>query len=112
VTRNADVIWRDPRGRAEPDPYQLEWNRLLDSIRNDRPHNEVHRGAMASLVTSMGRMACHTGKVITRDQILNGTHEFAPNVDQLTLDGPSPLQADADGKYPVPRPGIETTREY
>jgi predicted dehydrogenase len=110
MTRNADVIWRGPQN--EPDPYQLEWNRLIDAIRNDRPHNEVHRGAMASLVTSMGRMACHTGKVISRDQILNGDHEFAPNVDQLTLDGPSPLPANADGSYPVPRPGQETRREY
>ena len=36
------------------------------------------RGAEASLVTAMGRMAAHTGQVITRDQMLNSDHEFAP----------------------------------
>jgi hypothetical protein len=33
-------------------------------------------------------------------------------VDKLTLDGPAPLQADANGKYPIPLPGIITSREY
>ena len=60
----------------------------------------------------MGRMAAHTGKVITFEQILNLDHEFAPDVDKLTMDSPAPLLADAHGKYPVPQPGIVTTREY
>ena len=30
-----------------------------------KPYNEAKRGAEASLVTSMGRMACHTGRTIT-----------------------------------------------
>ena len=58
------------------------------------------RGAEASLITAMGRMARHTGQVITRDQMLACTHEFAPQVDRLTL-GPAPLVA-VDGRYPVP----------
>ncbi len=60
----------------------------------------------------MGRMAAHTGQIVTLDDILNGDHEFAPDVDQLTLDGPAPLLADENGKYPIPMPGINTTREY
>jgi predicted dehydrogenase len=107
---NANIVWKC---RAdEPDPYQLEWDHLLEAIRNDKPYNEVRRGTEASLITAMGRMAAHTGKVITRDQMFNCEHEFAPNVDQLTLDGPAPLLAGPDGKYPVPQPGKLTTREY
>ena len=60
----------------------------------------------------MGRMAAHTGQVITYDEILNCTHEFAPDVDKLTMDGPAPVVADADGRYPVPMPGLVTDREY
>ena len=60
----------------------------------------------------MGRMAAHTGQVVTYDEMLNCEHEFAPDVDKLTLDGPAPLLADADGKYPVPQPGIKKKREY
>ena len=60
----------------------------------------------------MGRMAAHTGQEITFEQMLNCEHEFAPDVDKLTMDSPAPLQADANGKYPVPQPGIVTNREY
>ncbi len=105
----ATPTWKCPE--QEPDPYQLEWDDLLEAIKKDKPYNEVMRGAQASLVTAMGRMAAHTGQVITYDQMLNGDHEFAPDVDKLTLDGDAPLKADADGKYPVPTPG-KNKREY
>ena len=85
---------------------------LVDAIRADKPYNEVKRGAEASLVTSMGRMAAHTGRTVTFDEILNSDHEFAPGVDKLTIDSPAPLLADAAGKYPIPMPGLNTKREY
>jgi predicted dehydrogenase len=109
MTKN-DIVWQFPQ--PEPNPYQLEWDHLVAAIRNDQPYNEVKRGAEASLVTSMGRMAAHTGQVITFDDMLNCEHEFAPGVDKLTMDGPAPIQADANGKYPVPNPGITVDREY
>jgi len=104
------MLWAFPQ--PEPDPYQMEWEDLIDAIRNDKPYNEVKRGAMASLVTSMGRMAAHTGRIITLDEMLNCQHEFAPNLDKLTLESPAPLVADANGKYPVPEPGVKTKTEY
>jgi len=105
-----NLIWRFPQ--PEPSPYQLEWDDLIDAIRNDIPYNEVERGAISSMISSMGRMAAHTGQIITYDQILNCEHEFAPDVDKLTNDGPAPLLLDSDGKYPVPQPGILKDREY
>ncbi|HEY2572429.1 MAG TPA: hypothetical protein VGH65_00125, partial [Verrucomicrobiaceae bacterium] len=98
--------------QPEPNPYDLEWQDFIDAIRNGKPYNELERGVKASLVTSMGRMAVHTGVVITYDQILNSTHEFAPNVDQLVLGGEAPLKANAEGRYPVPQPGVVKDREY
>jgi len=109
VTR-ADLLWAFPQ--PEPSPYQLEWDDLIEAIRNNRPYNETERGAIASLVTSMGRMAAHTGQIIEYDQILNCDHEFAPDVDKLTADSPAPLQLDASGRYPVPMPGQKKLREY
>jgi predicted dehydrogenase len=105
-----NLVWAFPQ--PEKSPYQLEWDDLMEAIRQDKPYNEVQRGAEASLVASMGRMAAHTGQIVTYDQILNCPHEFAPGVDQLTMDGPAPLLLGADGKYPVPQPGILTDREY
>ena len=105
-----NLIWRVPQ--PEPNPYQLEWDDLIDAIRNDIPYNEVERGAISSMISSMGRMAAHTGQVVTFDDILNCKHEFAPDVDKLTNDGPAPLRLGSDGKYPVPQPGILKDREY
>jgi len=57
-------------------------------------------------------MAAHTGQEITYDDILNCDHEMAPGLDKLTMDSPAPLQADPDGKYPVPQPGKLKDSEY
>ena len=107
---HSDPSWAFP----EPAPHNkvMEWQDLIEAIRQDKPYNEVKRGAEASLVASMGRMAAHTGRTVTFDEILNGDHEFAPNIDKLTADSPAPLLADASGKYPIPMPGLNTKREY
>ena len=107
---SANLLWAFPQ--PEPNPYQLELDDLIDAIRQDKPYNEAERGAIASLVSSMGRMAAHTGQIVTYDEILNCEHEFAPDVDKLTMDSAAPLQAGPDGKYPVPQPGILKDREY
>ncbi len=93
-------------------PYQNEWDELVLAIRNNQPYNEVKRGVEASLVTSMGRMAAHTGQLITFDQMLNCEHEFAPEVDRLTITSDAPLMPGADGRYAIPRPGLNPKREY
>ena len=66
-----NMLWESKISRDEANPYQNEWNDLVDAIRNDKPYNEVKRGVEASLVTSMGRMAAHTGREISFDQMLN-----------------------------------------
>jgi predicted dehydrogenase len=105
-----DLTWAFPQ--PEPNPYRMEWEDLIAAIRQDKPYNEVKRGAEASLVAVMGRMAAHTGRLVTFDEVLNHDHEFAPGVDKMTMDSPAPLQLDANGKYPIPQPGIVTQREY
>ena len=102
-------VWAVPQ--PEPNPYQLEWEDLIDAIINDKKYNEVERGAIASMVTSMGRMAAHTGNIVTYDQMLACEHEFAPAVDKMTEDGPAPIEVN-EGAYPVPLPGILKDREY
>jgi predicted dehydrogenase len=106
-----NMVWQSKVDSKEQDPYLNEWNDLLDAIRNDKPYSEVKYGVEASVTCSMGRMAAHTGQEITYEEMLNSEHEFAPDVDKLTMDSPPPLLADADGKYPVPMPGIKK-QEY
>jgi len=107
-----DTVWAYPQTPREPSPYDLEWQDLIAAIQRDDVYNEVERGVQASLVTAMGRMAAHTGQVITYDAMLNCAHEFSPLSDQLTLESDSPVMPFDDGSYPVPEPGIKTDREY
>lgn len=110
--RRSDMLWESKVSPGEEDPYQNEWNDLINAIRNDKPYNEVKHGVEASAVTSMGRMAAHTGQEITYEDFINGDHEMAPGLDQLTESSEAPLKAGPDGRYPVPEPGRKRTREY
>ncbi len=105
-----DSVWAYPQ--PEKNPYRLEWIDLVQAIIDDVDYNEVPRGVQASLITSMGRMAAHTGQEITYDQMVNCPHEFAPNIGELSASGPAPVMPDEDGKYPVPMPGINKEVEY
>jgi predicted dehydrogenase len=105
-------VWVSEVPRDKRDPYTNEWVALLDAIRNDKPYNEVPRGVHASLVTSMGRMAAHTGQEITFDQMLNHPIEYAPGADELTPDSPAPVRANDKGIYPIPMPGFLKDKEY
>jgi len=104
-----NLVWGPPN---EPDPYQMEWEDLIEAIRQDKPYNEAKRGAEASLVSSMGRLSAHTGQIVTYEEMLNHDHELAPDVDKFTDASPAPVRLDANGKYPVPMPGINKKREY
>ncbi len=105
----ANQLWQST---DTTNPYQNEWNELIDAIRTNTPYNEVKRGVDASVTTGMGRMAAHTAQEITWDDFLNCDRAFAPDADKFTMDGPPPVASDKDGKYPVPEPGIVKKYEY
>ena len=99
-----NIVWEAPK---EPcTAWQAEWNVLLDAIRNDRPHNEARRAAESNLADVMGRAAIHSGKTITWDEAVASDFQFCPDIDRMDYDTSPPLQADAEGRYPVPIPGV------
>lgn len=100
---NDNVAWK--AGRENCTHWQAEWNALLGAIRNDRPHNEAERAALSNLADIMGRAAVHSGKTITRDEAMASDFQFCPNLESISTDSPPPVQADAQGRYPVPIPG-------
>src|SRR5882724_9023324 len=104
--QKSNMLWMSKAIPGQQDPYLNEWNDLMDAIRNNKPYNEVKRGVEASLVTSMGRKAAHTGQEITFDQMLAAPEEYAPGCDTWTMDSKPPVVSDENGIYPVPQPGI------
>jgi predicted dehydrogenase len=101
-----NIAWKATRNEIAP--WQEEWNVLLDAIRNDRPHNEAKRCAMSNIADMMGRAAIHTGKVVTWDEAMASEFRWCPDIDHLNENSPPPVQADAQGRYPVPVPGAWT----
>ena len=87
-------------------PWQAEWNVLMDAIRKDKEHNEAERAGYATLAAVMGRAAVHMGRIITWDEVRKSNFTFCPNVDALDAASPAPVQADAQGRYPAPVPGV------
>ena len=103
---NDNIIWRPDEEKVSP--YQVEWDVLLNAIRQDRPHNEVRRAAFSNLASIMGRAAVHYQRIVTWDELTASDFKFCANVESLTEDSPAPVQADARGHYPVPVPGSWT----
>jgi len=102
-TERNNVAWQPPKETVNP--WQAEWDVLLDAIRHNKPHNELRRACYSNLGAIMGRAAVHMGRVITWDEIMASRFRFCPEADTLTAASPAPVQADAQGRYPAPVPG-------
>mgnify|MGYP005836199727 CR=1 FL=1 len=98
------IVWK-----ADDEPcsiWQAEWNALLDAIRNDRPHNEAQRAALANLADIMGRAAVHMGRVVTWEEAMASEFQWFAGVDRIDENTAPPVEPDTEGFYPAPVPGI------
>ena len=100
----AELVW----SYDQPDcnPYNEEWQLLLDAIRQGKPHNEAQRAGEAELAALMGRAAVHTGQVVTWDQIKKSDFQFVKDIDSMTFDTQAPIHEGPDGIYAPPQPGL------
>jgi len=98
-----NLVWTAEQ--PEPNPYRREWEHLVAAILADEPYNEAVRGAEASLATAMGRVAAHTGKAVTFDDLLNSPDDLTAGVAAFTADSKPPVTLGPDFTYPVPMPG-------
>jgi len=102
-TTKENIVWKAPDEQFNP--WDAEWNVLLDSIRNDKPQNEAKRAAMSNFADLMGRAAVHSGKIITWDEMVNSEFQFVKDIDSMDYDTEPPVKVGPDGFYPVPIPG-------
>ena len=76
------------------------------AIGKDSPHTGPRRAGQAEVVDLMGRVATHTGKLVTWDEIMECKFQFIEDIDNMTFDAPAPIHDDPEGIYPAPQPGI------
>ena len=93
------------RFRAEnPNPYQVEHDRLFAAIRQDLEHNEAEYGARSTMTSVLGRMATYSGKLVRWDDALASELSLAPQT--YAWDADPPVLPDASGRYRIPTPGL------
>ena len=77
---------------------------LFAAIREDRPHNEAEYGAKSTMTSILGRMATYSGQSIAWDDAIASDLSLAPG--RYAWDAAPPSVPDADGRYPIPTPGL------
>ena len=87
----------------DPNPYQVEHDKLFASIRNGGVISDTENGAMSTLTAILGRMATYTGKKITMEEALNSKLHLMP--EEVTWETTPPSLPDSEGNYPIPTPG-------
>ncbi len=86
-------------------PWDYEWIAFINSIRNDKPHNEAHRAVYADYAALLGRAAAHTNQIVTWEDVTSSDFQFCDYLDDLDYDSPGPVQPDAQGYFPAPLAG-------
>ena len=101
---NKELSYKYPRSWSDdPNPYQVEHDKLFQSIRNGKVISDTENAAKSTLSAIMGRMATYTGKKITWDQIMNSKENLVP--DNLSWNSEAPTLPDSNGNYKIPVPG-------
>jgi myo-inositol 2-dehydrogenase/D-chiro-inositol 1-dehydrogenase len=95
-------------GAGGANPYVQEHADLVDAIRNNKKYNEGVYGATSSMTAVLGRMATYSGQSVKWDDaVAKGPAEMIyQDHDKLTFQSKPPVEPGADGKYPVPLPGL------
>jgi predicted dehydrogenase len=86
-------------------PWDYEWIHFIDSIRNDKPHNEAKRAVYSDYAALMGRAAVHGNRIVKWDEVMNSQFQFCDNLEDLSYDSPPPVKADENGYFPAPVAG-------
>jgi predicted dehydrogenase len=101
-SHNGDTLFKY-NSKSDESPYQIEHNKLFESIRDGGVINNAEYGAKSTLTAIMGRMATYTGKEITWKQAMNSKDILVP--ENLSWNSSPPVLPNSNGRYPIPVPG-------
>ena len=87
-------------------PYQVEQDVLVKSIREGKPFNSGSYMNDSTLIGVMGQIAAYTGKPVTWEECKISNLRYGPAPDESNFDTKPPTLPNKDGNYPLPMPGI------
>lgn len=94
--------YRAPRS-GDPNPYQVEHDRLYEAIREDKPLNNAYYGAKSSFTSVLGRLATASGQNITWDEAVKSNFSIMP--DEFDMNAEPPVKPGENGDYELAIPG-------
>jgi myo-inositol 2-dehydrogenase / D-chiro-inositol 1-dehydrogenase len=97
------LIWKK-NDKIIHNPYQIEHDKLFESIRTGKLINDTEWGANSTMASIMGRMAAHSGQALDWDTALKSDVSIVPQ--KLAWDADPPVMPDQNGIYPVPVAGV------
>lgn len=98
------------RLRQGENGHQLEHYPFFEAIRKDLDYNEVERGANSTMTGILGRMANYSGQEVRWDDAMASNQKLVPD-DLTDFSSPAPVTPDAEGRYPIPVPGVTSPFE-
>jgi predicted dehydrogenase len=93
------------RWEGQCDPYQVEHDKLFAAIRCGNPINNGNYMARSTMITVMGQLSCYTGKEVTWEEVNQSDFYHPPKPEDCRDGMEPPAKREANGSYPVPRPG-------
>jgi hypothetical protein len=99
-----EETWKSEAPRVSG--HQQEQHDLIEALMRGEVYNEGEYGAKSTFTAILGREACYSGKVLKWDDLLEKGTDYAPGIDEYTMDTTPPAVKGEDGKYPAPLPGI------
>ena len=91
------------RSRTDPNPYQVEHDKLFASIRNNEVISDAENGAKSTMSAIIGRMATYSGQLINWEEAINSEIILMPK--EVNWESTPPTVPGEDGSYPIPTPG-------
>jgi len=85
--------WSYGRQDNDRNPYEQEHVALIESIRNNRPINDLKNVAESTLTAIMGRMTAYSGRAVTWQQALDSRENLMPARLTMNMELPVPRVA-------------------
>ncbi len=97
------IVWRYRNRDETMGSSQKCQSAFIHSILDGKPVNHLDYGAKSTLAAVMGRMAIHSGQVMTVELVLTSKRTILP--ERFAWDADMPDMPGPDGNYAIPMPG-------